>query len=100
VSSLWARSVGRLPEISAGDDLALMIVRAAGTGRGGEPALKDDQIVAIAHKVVSKAEGAVAILERVRPAARARELARELGKDPRLVQVVLDQTAEAPSAAY
>ncbi len=53
--------------------------------------------MAIAHKVVSKAEGAVVDLRGVKPAARARELARadgEQAKDPRAVQVVLDQSAE------
>jgi coenzyme F420-0:L-glutamate ligase/coenzyme F420-1:gamma-L-glutamate ligase len=90
--------VGGLPEVRAGDDLGLMIAGALGTGPGGEPLLENDQIVAIAHKVVSKAEGAFAILEQVTPGARARELGRELGKDPRLVQVILDQTEEVVRA--
>jgi coenzyme F420-0:L-glutamate ligase/coenzyme F420-1:gamma-L-glutamate ligase len=96
VSSLWARSVGGLPEIRSGDDLARIIVEALEAG--GEPPLKDDQIVAIAHKAVSKAEGAVVMLEEVTPASRARELGRELVKDPRLVQVVLDQAEEVVRA--
>jgi coenzyme F420-0:L-glutamate ligase / coenzyme F420-1:gamma-L-glutamate ligase len=96
VSSICARSAGRLPEIRPGDDLAGLIVGALETG--GEPPLRDDQIVAIAHKAVSKAEGAVVILEQVTPAARARELGRELGKDPRLVQVILEQAEEVVRA--
>ena len=95
--SLWARSVGGLPEIRAGDDLALMIVRALGAGAAEAP-LKDDQIVAIAHKAVSKAEGAVAVLDEVVPAARARELGSQLRKDPRLVQLILDHAEEVVRA--
>jgi coenzyme F420-0:L-glutamate ligase/coenzyme F420-1:gamma-L-glutamate ligase len=48
----------------------------------------------IAHKVVSKAEGRVRRLAEVEPGGRARELAGRHGKDPRLVQVVLDESAE------
>ena len=51
-------------------------------------------MVAIAHKVVSKAEGAVVALADVDPSARARELAAEQGRDPRAVQVVLDESVE------
>ncbi len=47
----------------------------------------------IAHKVVSKAEGNLRELASVEPSARARELAAAHGKDPRLVQTILDETA-------
>ena len=47
----------------------------------------------MAHKIVSKSEGAVVELGAVRPTARARFLATEHDKDPRAVQVVLDQSA-------
>jgi coenzyme F420-0:L-glutamate ligase/coenzyme F420-1:gamma-L-glutamate ligase len=56
--------------------------------------MQDGQVVVIAHKVVSKAEGAVVDLAGVEPTARARELAAEQGKDARAVQVVLDQSVE------
>jgi coenzyme F420-0:L-glutamate ligase / coenzyme F420-1:gamma-L-glutamate ligase len=48
----------------------------------------------VAHKVVSKAEGRLRILSDVEPGERARALAVEHRKDPRLVQVVLDESAE------
>jgi coenzyme F420-0:L-glutamate ligase/coenzyme F420-1:gamma-L-glutamate ligase len=48
----------------------------------------------VAHKVVSKAEGSVRRLSEVAPGERARELAAEHRKDPRLVQAVLDESAE------
>lgn len=100
MTSLSARALSDLPEVRAGDDLAVLIVDAL----DGEPErssrpLHDGQIVVIAHKVVSKAEGAVVTLASVTPGERAQELAAEQGKDPRAVQVVLDQSAEILRAA-
>jgi coenzyme F420-0:L-glutamate ligase/coenzyme F420-1:gamma-L-glutamate ligase len=55
--------------------------------------------VVVAHKVVSKAEGRLRRLEEIEPGARAQELAEEHGKDARLVQAVLDESAEVLRAA-
>jgi coenzyme F420-0:L-glutamate ligase/coenzyme F420-1:gamma-L-glutamate ligase len=77
-----------LPEVSAGDDIAALLAEAA-------PAdLAPGDVIAVAHKVVSKAEGRTRRLEDVDPGERARELAAEHGKDPRLVQAVLDESRE------
>jgi coenzyme F420-0:L-glutamate ligase/coenzyme F420-1:gamma-L-glutamate ligase len=73
--------------------LAALILTALNAERPARP-LQDGQVVVIAHKVVSKAEGAIIALADVTPGARARELAAEQDKDPRAVQVVLDQSAE------
>ena len=54
----------------------------------------DGDIVVVAHKVVSKAEGRVRRLADVRASERARELAAPAGKDARAVQVVLDEAAQ------
>jgi coenzyme F420-0:L-glutamate ligase/coenzyme F420-1:gamma-L-glutamate ligase len=79
-----------LPEIRPGDDLA-ELVAAAGELRAGD-------VVAIAHKVVSKAEGRIVHLDDVTPGERARVLAHEHGKDPRHVEVVLSEAAEVVRA--
>jgi coenzyme F420-0:L-glutamate ligase / coenzyme F420-1:gamma-L-glutamate ligase len=77
-----------LPEVAAGDDLGALIADAA-------PAdLADGDVVAVAQKVVSKAEGRVRALADVDPGERARALAAEHAKDPRLVQAVLDESVE------
>jgi coenzyme F420-0:L-glutamate ligase/coenzyme F420-1:gamma-L-glutamate ligase len=55
--------------------------------------------VVVAHKVVSKAEGRIRRLDEIEPGERARELAAEHGKDARLVQAVLDESAEVLRAA-
>jgi coenzyme F420-0:L-glutamate ligase/coenzyme F420-1:gamma-L-glutamate ligase len=51
-------------------------------------------VLVVAHKVVSKAEGRLRSLAGVRAGERARDLAAEHAKDARMVQVVLDESAE------
>ncbi len=88
---LRASALTGLPEVRPGDDLGELIV--AALARSTPPrSLRDGQIVALAHKIVSKAEGAIVALTDVEPSPRARELAQTHHKDPRAVQVVLDQS--------
>ena len=86
-----------LPEIAPGDDLGELVAEALGDDPG--PLAQGDVLV-LAHKVVSKAEGRVRALADVEPTPRAAELAAELGKDPRQVQVVLDESVEVLRAAH
>jgi coenzyme F420-0:L-glutamate ligase/coenzyme F420-1:gamma-L-glutamate ligase len=88
VAVISARALGGLPEVHAGDDLAALIATCA------EESLRDGHLVAIAHKVVSKSEGAVAAIAHVQPSERAQELAAAQGKDARVVEVVLAESAE------
>src|SRR4051794_7140675 len=81
------RALRGLPEVRDGDDLAALVL-------GLDVPLRDGDVLAVAHKVVSKAEGRVVELDRVVPSTRAIELGAEHGKDPRHVQVVLDETEE------
>jgi coenzyme F420-0:L-glutamate ligase / coenzyme F420-1:gamma-L-glutamate ligase len=98
VAGLFASSLSGLPEVRCGDDLAALILSALKAERPARP-LEDGQVVVIAHKIVSKAEGAIVALANVTPSARAQELAAEQGKDARTVQVVLDQSAEVLRAS-
>ena len=75
--------VGGLPEVREADDLAALIAEAA--------ELDDGDVVVVAHKVVSKAEGRVARLDDVEPSGGARELAAD--EDPRRLEVILRETA-------
>jgi coenzyme F420-0:L-glutamate ligase/coenzyme F420-1:gamma-L-glutamate ligase len=86
--SLSAAPLEGLPEVRPGDDLAALLARAA------DGSLRDGDVLCVAHKVVSKAEGRVRRLAEVQPGDRARDLAAALGRDPRHVQVVLDEAAE------
>ena len=76
-----------LPEIRPGDDLAALL-----SACGAE--LLPTDVLVIAHKVVSKAEGRVVRLADVAPGTRATELAAEHGKDPRAVEVILSEATE------
>jgi len=72
-----------LPEVREGDDLAELIAAAAD--------LEDGDVVVVAHKVVSKAEGRVVRLAEVEPSAQARDLAAD--EDPRRLEVILRESA-------
>jgi coenzyme F420-0:L-glutamate ligase/coenzyme F420-1:gamma-L-glutamate ligase len=82
-----AAALPDIPEVVAGDDLAALLAAAAG-------ALADGDVLVVAHKVVSKAEGRFVELASVRPSDRALALAAEHGKDPRHVEVILGESAE------
>lgn len=84
-------AVPRLPMVRPGDDLAALIAAALESAGLG---LMDGDVVCIAQKVVSKSEGRLVALAEVEPSAEAVALARETDKDPRLVQLVLDESTE------
>jgi coenzyme F420-0:L-glutamate ligase / coenzyme F420-1:gamma-L-glutamate ligase len=92
VSGLRAEALPGLPEIGPGHDLAALLADAA--ARLPEPGLDPTDVLVVAHKAVAKAEGRVVPLAGVLPHARARQLAAEHGKDPRLVELILSETAE------
>ena len=73
-----------LPEVEAGADLGALIATAA--------ELEDDDVVVVAQKVVSKAEGRVVRLEEIEPSERALELAND--DDPRRTEAILREAAE------
>ncbi|MCI0519917.1 MAG: coenzyme F420-0:L-glutamate ligase [Chloroflexi bacterium] len=80
-----------IPLVRAGDDLAAMILRSLGQA---ELTLQDGDILALAQKIVSKAEGRLVNLANVTPSPRARELAAAAEKDPRFVELVLRESRE------
>ncbi len=89
-----------LPEIRPNDDLAGLIATALASQSERDPAPAETDVLVIAHKVVSKAEGRIRRLADVEPGQRAIDLATELGKDARHVQVVLDESREVLRAAH
>jgi coenzyme F420-0:L-glutamate ligase / coenzyme F420-1:gamma-L-glutamate ligase len=78
-----------IPLVQPGDDLAGMIITALENSSG---ALADRDVVVVAQKVVSKADGRYVDLATVRPSARAQELAAAVSKDARLVEVILRES--------
>jgi len=84
-----------LPEVHPGDPLGELI--AEGAARAGEKLASTD-IVAVAQKVVSKAEDRVVDLAEVEAGDRATEIARRLGKDSRLVELILRESTDVVRA--
>lgn len=78
-----------IPEVGEGDSLGEMILRAA--AHEGFSFL-DGDVVVVAQKVVSKAEGRVVSLSQVEPSGFAVTVSEEVSKDPRLVEVILGET--------
>jgi coenzyme F420-0:L-glutamate ligase/coenzyme F420-1:gamma-L-glutamate ligase len=64
------------------------------------PDLGDGDVIVVAHKVVSKAEGRVRRLTEIEPGEEAERLAAEQDKDPRLVQAVLDESQQVLRADH
>ena len=83
-----------MPEVRRGDDLATLLAVAL----PGD--VSDRDVVAVAHKVVSKAEGRTRRLGDIAPGERASALAAEHGKDARVVQAVLDESATVLRAGH
>jgi coenzyme F420-0:L-glutamate ligase / coenzyme F420-1:gamma-L-glutamate ligase len=79
-----AAAIPDLPEVAPGDDLGSLL----------RPHVGDGDVLVLAHKVVSKAEGRIVDLAEVVVGGEATQMAVEHGKDPRHMQAILDETAE------
>lgn len=84
-------ALGAIPQIAEGCDLASIILDALVSS--GE-SLVDGDVLVLAQKIVSKAEGRVVALDSVTPSPRAREIAAQCDKDPRLVELILSEADE------
>jgi coenzyme F420-0:L-glutamate ligase/coenzyme F420-1:gamma-L-glutamate ligase len=82
-------AVPGIPQIKAGDDLGTLIAECIDTAH---LQLLDGDVVIVAQKIVSKAEGRTVCLNDVKPGAEAIELARAADKDPAMVQLILDES--------
>ena len=78
-----------IPLIHPGDDLAAIVL--AALPRAGL-SLQDGDILVFAQKVVSKSEGRLVNLVGITPSPRASELALQIDKDPRLVELILRES--------
>jgi len=78
-----------LPEVRPGDDLAALIIDAV---RRQGMSLEGGDVLVVTQKVVSKAEGRLVDLREVEPSPYARELAARMGKDARLLEVILGES--------
>lgn len=85
-----------IPRVTAGDSLADLIVACM---RAEGEDLESGDILVIAQKVVSKAEGRIVNLDTVTPSQDAFDLAARCDKDPRLVELILQESREVVRAA-
>jgi coenzyme F420-0:L-glutamate ligase/coenzyme F420-1:gamma-L-glutamate ligase len=79
------------PLVEPGDDLSGLVMN---TLKSESIALEQGDVLVLAQKIVSKAESRLVSLKDVTPSARALELARECDKDPRLVQLILNESTD------
>lgn len=90
-SAVTLTAVQPIPLIKTGDDLGALILVAL---RAMQVELQHGDVVVVAQKIVSKAEGRTRALADVVVSKTASDLAREVDKDPRLVQLILDESTE------
>ena len=81
----------KLPLVKEGDNVADFIIKAA---KEEDVKIQNGDVVVIAQKIVSKAEGGIIRLKSVTPSQTAEEIAKTSGKDPRHVEVILQQSSK------
>ncbi len=91
MKSIQIIPIENLPLINNGDNLGKLIVEAA---ENQKTPLQEKDVIVVTHVVVSKAEGNVINLDHVAPSEKAKEIAEKTGKDPALVEVILQETKE------
>jgi coenzyme F420-0:L-glutamate ligase/coenzyme F420-1:gamma-L-glutamate ligase len=95
MTSLEVITLTGLPLIKAGDDLVELIASGLKLSRVN-PRAQD--VLVVAQKIVSKAEGRMADLATIKPSAQAIALAADVGKDPRLVEIILSESVRVVRA--
>lgn len=91
MNNLTLMAVPHIPHVQPGDNLADLILHALAQSN---LALADGDVLAIAQKIVSKAEGRLVRLAEVQPSDRAVEVAAATDKDPRVVELILQESEE------
>jgi coenzyme F420-0:L-glutamate ligase/coenzyme F420-1:gamma-L-glutamate ligase len=89
--TLSLQTVNQIPLIQPGDNLGKIIFQAL---QDMDLRLQDGDILVLAQKIVSKSEGRLVNLTQVTPSQRAAELAQMTGKDPRFIELVLQESNE------
>lgn len=84
-----ALAVPGVPLVGCGDDVPAIVARAL---HDAGIALADGDVIVVTSKLLSRAEGRFVELPGVQPSARAEEVARAIGKDPRLVELILRES--------
>ncbi|MDA4111256.1 MAG: coenzyme F420-0:L-glutamate ligase [Thaumarchaeota archaeon] len=88
-SSIQIIPIERIQEVEKGADVALLLMESL---RKNRQTIKTGDVIVVTHKIISKAEGNVVDLESVSPSSFSIKSGKHLGKDPRLVEVILSQS--------
>ena len=88
-STINLNIIPNIPDIYKGDDISGILISALNKS---SMCLKEFDVICIAHKIFSKAEGCVINLKEITPSRKAIELGKSLNKDPRKVEVVLQES--------
>jgi coenzyme F420-0:L-glutamate ligase/coenzyme F420-1:gamma-L-glutamate ligase len=91
VAGILLYPLSGIPEVKSGDNLAALVLAAI---RTNGIRLQDGDVLVVTQKIVSKAEGCAVNLADVLPSSPARQLAAEVGKDPRLVEIILRESKQ------
>ena len=88
-SCLNLKIIPNIPDIDKGDDISGILISAL---EKSSIILKEHDVICIAHKIFSKAEGCIIKLKEITPSKEAIKLAKTLNKDARKVEVVLQES--------
>jgi len=94
-TELNLRALHEFPMVRSGDDLAALVFE--GFNHEGSP-LQAGDVIALAQKIVSKAEGRIVKLSSVTASERAQTLAEQVDKDPRVVELILSESVDVVRA--
>ena len=88
-TSIKLNIIPNIPDIHEGDDISQVLISSL---EKSSLKLEEFDIICVAHKVFSKAEGCIIKLKQIDPSKKAIELAKNLNKDPRKVEVILQES--------
>lgn len=89
--SITYTALPNIPLVAPGDDIRAIIKHGL---KEADIVLEDGDVIVIAQKIISKAENRYVDLTGITPSAKAEELAKVIGKDPRHIEVVLSESSE------
>ena len=91
ISKLEVSALNHVPSIKENDDIAEIILKSM---HKNSLELEDNDIVVIAQKIISKAEGCLIDLESIAPSSESIKIAERTDKDPRLVELIIQESKE------
>ena len=89
VSEITLTAIQNIPEINPGDEIASIINQCI---EAQECSLKNNDVLVIAQKIISKSEDRFVDLKTVKPSEKALKVSKEVDKDPRLVELILQES--------